>query len=67
MWKFKHIVDHEGPLNDSHTKYKGYIYNVVVEWKTGETNTNTLSIIVADDPVTCDIYTYEKNLLQQEG
>ena len=57
MCKFKHIAYHEGPLNDSHTNYKGYDYNVLVEWETGDNTTDYLSIIVEDEPVTCYLYT----------
>ena len=30
--KIKRIVAHEGPLNNSHPNYKGYIYNVMDKW-----------------------------------
>ena len=30
---FKHTFAHEGPLNESHTNYKGYSYNMMVNCK----------------------------------
>ena len=56
MWRFGCIVSHEGMLNQSHLNYKGSHYNVMVEWETGETNTNPLSFIEAYEPVACSLY-----------
>ena len=67
LWEFKGIVSHEGTLNDSHTNYKGSHYNFMVEREIGETTTKLLSVTVADDPVTCDLYDDENDLLQQDG
>ena len=58
--KFKIIVAHEGALIKSHPNHIGYSYNVMVEWETGATNTDHLSIIAVDDPVTWALYTDEK-------
>ena len=60
------IVDHEGPLSDYHSNYKGSSYIVIFEWETGETPTETLSISIPEEPVTCALYDYYNNLLQQE-
>ena len=65
--KFKRIVDHEGPPNKYHPNYKWSCYNVMVEWETGEISTKPLSIITADEPVTCSLYDDDKYFLQQEG
>ena len=46
---------------------KGSKYNVQVEWETGEITFEPLSIIAADDPVTCAAYTKENDLLALEG
>jgi hypothetical protein len=67
VWKFKRITAHEGPLKDNHPNYKGSKYNVMVEWETGEITSEPLSIIAADDPVTCAIYARENGLLDKEG
>jgi hypothetical protein len=63
LWKFKRIVAHEGPLARNHANYKGSRYNVMVEWETGETTSEPLSIVAADDPVSCAVYARDNNLL----
>ena len=45
----------------------GSKYNVQVEWETGETTFEPLSIIADDDPVTCAAYVKESDLLALEG
>ena len=57
------IIAHQGPLDTSHKDYKGSTYNVSIEWENGEITDEPLSIIAADDPVTCAIYARENNLL----
>ena len=67
VWKLRRITAHEGPLNPSHPTYKGSSYNVMVEWETGEISSEPLSIIAADDPVTCAIYAKQNDLLELSG
>jgi hypothetical protein len=67
IWKFRRITAHEGPLGLHHPNYKGSNYNVMVEWENGETTSEPLSIIAADDPVTCAIYARENDLLDKPG
>ena len=67
VWKFKRISSHQGPLKHDHPDYKGSIYNVMIEWENGEITSEPLSIIAADDPVTCAIYAKENNLLHLPG
>ena len=43
------------------------MYNVMVEWENGEITSEPLSIIAADDPVTCAIYARDNNLLELPG
>ena len=62
VWKFKRIVAHEGPLNYSHTNYKVSLYNVMIEWETGENTTKPLSIIVSHYPDTWALYDDEKKI-----
>ena len=47
--------------------WKGSKYNVHVEWETGEITFEPLSIIAADDPVTCAAYAKENDLVALEG
>ncbi len=67
VWKFCHITSHEGPLKPNHPSYKGSSYNVLVKWENGEITSEPLSIIAADDPLTCAIYARDNNLLDLEG
>jgi len=67
VWKFRRIVAHEGPLKPKHPNYKGSTYNVMIEWENGEITSEPLSVIAADDPVTCALYAKENDLLNQEG
>jgi len=55
-------VAHEGPLKPNHPNYKGSTYNVMIEWENGE-----ITVIAADNPVTCALYAKENDLLNQEG
>jgi hypothetical protein len=67
VWKFKKIVSHQGPLTPNSPGYKGSSYNVQVEWENGEVTDEPLSIIAADDPVTCAVYARDHNLLSMPG
>ena len=55
LYRFGAIIGHQGPLLAS------------VEWETGEITFEPLSIIAADDPVTCAAYAKENDLLALEG
>ena len=67
VWKFRRIVSHQGPLRSEHPDYKGSMYNIMVEWETGEITSEPLQVIAADDPVTCAIYAKDNGLLDQPG
>ena len=47
--------------------WKGSKYNVHLEWETGEVTFELLSVIAADDPVTCAAYAKLHDLLALEG
>ncbi len=66
-WEFQCITAHQGPLKPDHPDYKGSSYNVMIEWENGETTSEPLSIIAANDPVTCAIYARDHNLLELPG
>ena len=59
LYKFRAITDHHGPLKKDNPNYNGSLYNVMVEWETGEITEEPLSIIAKDDPVTCAAYAKE--------
>ena len=67
LYRFRAIIGHQGPLLASDPDWKGSKYNVQVEWETGEITFEHLSVIAADDPVTCAAYAKEKDLLALEG
>ena len=39
----------------------------MIEWETEEISREPLTIIAADDPVTCTVYAKNKNLLETKG
>ena len=65
--KFRAITGHQGPLSPQDENHKGSKYNVTVEWETGEITEEPLSLIAADDPVTCAIYAMKHDLLHLDG
>jgi hypothetical protein len=67
VWKFRRITAHQGPLHSNDKDWRGSSYNVMIEWENGEITTEPLSIIGADDPVTCAIYARDHNLLELDG
>ena len=67
LWRFQHTSGHQGLLKSTDKDYNGSPYNVQVEWVNGETTYEPLSIIAADDPVSCGIYAREKGLLNTPG
>jgi hypothetical protein len=67
VWQFRCIVGHQGPLLRHDKDYNGSRFNVLVEWENGEITTEPLSVIAADDPVTCAVYAREHDLLDIEG
>ena len=67
LYRFRDMIGHQGPLLGSDPDWKGSKYNVQVEWETKENTFEPLSIIAADDPVTCAAYAEENDLLALEG
>ena len=67
LYKLRAVIGHKGPLLASDPDWKGSKYNVQVEWETGEITFEPLSIIAADDAVTCAAYAKEHDLLALEG
>jgi hypothetical protein len=67
VWKFKRITAHQGPLTPKDDGWNGSTYNVMIEWENGEITSEPLSIIAADDPVSCALYARDNNLLDNDG
>jgi hypothetical protein len=67
VWQFQCIVGHQGPLLRHDKDYNGSRFNVLVEWENGEISTEPLSVIAANNPVTCAVYATEHDLLDVKG
>ena len=67
VWRFQEIIAHEGPLRPDDPSYMGSTYNVKVLWSDGTTTYEPLSVIGADDPVTCAVYARKNGLLDKPG
>ena len=63
LYKFRATTNCHGPLKNGDPNYNGSLYNVMVEWETGEITEESLSIIAQDGPVTCAVYAKQHNLL----
>ena len=66
-YKFRVITCHQGPLSPQDENYKGSKYNVLVEWETRVITDEPLSLIAADDLVTCAEYAKKHDLLHLDG
>ena len=67
LYKFRAITGHQGPLSPQDENYKGSKYSVMVEWETGEITDEPLSLIAADNPVTCAEYAQKHDFLHFDG
>ena len=67
LFKFRAPIGHQGPLKPTDPNWKGCKYNVLVDWETGEKTYEPLSVLAADDPVTCTMYDKENDLLHIDG
>ena len=67
LFKFRALIGHQGPLKPTDPNWKGCKYNVLVDWETGEKTYEPLSVLAADDPVTCAMYAKENDLLHIDG
>ena len=67
LYKFRAIIGDEGLLKATDPNWKGSKWNFQIEWETGEITFEPLSVIAADDPITCAAYAKEKNLYNLDG
>ena len=67
LYKFRALIDHQGPLKPTDLNWKGCKFNVLVELETEEKTYEPLSVLPADDPVTCATYAKENDLLHIDG
>ena len=67
LYRCRAIIGHEVPLKATDPNWKGSKWNVQIEWETGKITFEPLSVIAADDPITCAAYAQEKNLYNLDG
>ena len=66
LYKFRALIGHQGPLKPTDSNWKECKYNVLVDWETGEKTYEPLSVLAADDPVSCAMYA-KNDLLHIDG
>ena len=67
LFKFRALICHQGTLKPTDPNWKGCKYNVLVDWETGEKTYEPLSVLAADDPVTCASYAKKNDQLHVDG
>ena len=67
LFKVRALIGHQGPLKPTDPNWKGCKYDVLVDWETGEKIYEPLSVLAADDPVTCALCAKENDLLHIDG
>ena len=67
IFTFKKLLGHEGSLTSKSEKYKGSLFNVLVQWEDETKTWELLSVIATDDPITCAEYASDNNLLNTLG
>ena len=67
LYKFSALTVHQEPLKAMNPNWKGCKYKVFIEWETGEKTYEPVSILAADNPVTCATYTKTNDLLHADG
>ena len=63
LLKFRALIGHQGPHKPTDPNWKGCMYNVLADSETGEKTYEPLSVLAADDPVTCALYAKENDHL----
>ena len=67
LWKWRKIVAHEGPLNQTHSNYMGSKYNLIVEWEDSLVSPTSLSAMKETNKAECAEYAKEQNFLLTPG
>ena len=62
LYKLRALFGHQGPPKAPNPNWKKCKYNVLDEWEIGEKTYEPLSVLAADNPVTCASYTKENGL-----
>ena len=56
LFRFRAIIGQQNPFKATDPDWNGSKCHVQVKWETGEVSFEPLSVIAADDPVTCVAY-----------
>ena len=67
LFKFRVLIGHQRLLKPTDPNWKGFKFNVLVDWETGEKTYEPLLVLAADDPVACATYAKENDLLHIDG
>ena len=67
LYRFRAIIGHKGPSKATYPDWKDSKWYVEIEWETGEITFEPLSVIAADDPITCAAYAKGKKLYNLDG
>ena len=67
LYKLRALIGHQGPFKATYSNWQGWKDNVLVKWETGEKTYEPLSVLAADDPVTCASYAKGNGLSHIDG
>ena len=67
LYKLRALIGYQGLLKATDPNWKGCKYSVLDEWETGEKTYEPLSVLAADDPVTCASYAKKNDLSHIDG
>jgi len=67
LWTVRQITGHQGPLKPTGKRYKGSLWNLLIEWEDGTSTYEPLSVITKDDPITVAKYAIDNDLLDLPG
>ena len=67
LYNLRALIGYQGPLKATDPNWKGCKYNVLDEWKNVEETYEFLSVLAADDPVTCASYAKGNGLSHIDG
>ena len=66
-WKFRKILDHQGPLKPGDEEWNGCSWNVLMDWEGYDATWEPLNLIAQDSFAECAAYAREHNLLKTPG
>ena len=67
LYNLRALIGYQGPLKATDPNWKGCKYNVLDEWENVEETYEFLSVLAADDPVTCASYAKGNGLSHIDG